>query len=127
MALNIDLAPTIAALAQVPVPAGTDGQSLVPLLRRSGGPWRAAFLFEYFANPGEVPPNFTGVRSKRWKLTRYDNPSDDELLHLTADPYELTSEPPGEQAISRHLQRVMDTLRGPVSSDATAGHPGAAR
>jgi arylsulfatase A-like enzyme len=127
MALNIDLAPTSAALAHVPAGTGIDGRSLVPLLRRSSGPWRAAFLFEYFANPGEVPPNFTGVRGKRWKLTRYDNPSDDELLHLATDPFELTSEHPGERAISRHLQRVMDTLRGPVSSDVTAAHPGAAR
>jgi N-acetylglucosamine-6-sulfatase len=127
MALNIDLAPTIAALAHVPVAQGTDGQSLVPLLRRSGGPWRPAFLFEYFANPGEVPPNFTGVRTKRWKLTRYDDPSDDELLHLSSDPYELTSAPPHQHAVTRHLQRALDELRGPVSSDVTAGHVGEVR
>jgi hypothetical protein len=99
----------------------------VPLLRRSGGPWRAGFLFEYFANPGEVPPNFTGVRTKRWKLTRYDDPSDDELLHLSTDPYELTSAPPAQHAVTRHLQRVLDELRGPVSSDVTAGHAGEVR
>jgi arylsulfatase A-like enzyme len=125
MALNIDLAPTIAALAHVRVPPGTDGRSLVSLLRRPGGPWREAFLFEYFANPGEVPPNFTGVRTRRWKLTRYDDPSDDELLHLSTDPYELTSARPGELAVTRRLQRVLEALRRPRSSDVTTAHSGA--
>jgi N-acetylglucosamine-6-sulfatase len=121
MALNIDLAPTIAALADVPVAPGTDGQSLVPLLRRTAGGWRRAFLFEYFANPGETPPSFAGVRTNHWKLTRYDNPSDDELYDLRTDPYELTSARPDQHAVSRRLQRIMDELREPVSSDVNAG------
>jgi N-acetylglucosamine-6-sulfatase len=111
MVLNIDLAPTIAALAKVPVPPATDGRSLVPLLRRAGGPWRAAFLFEYFANPGEAPPSFTGVRTKHWKLTRYEDPSDDELLHLTTDPYELESARPEQHPITPYLQRMLNRLR----------------
>jgi N-acetylglucosamine-6-sulfatase len=120
MALNIDLAPTIAALARVPVPPGTDGASLVPLLRGTAGGWRREFLFEYFANPGETAPSFAGVRTKRWKLTRYDDPSDDELLHLTTDPYELTSVRPDQRSITRHLERILSKLRGPASSDVTA-------
>ena len=127
MVLNIDLAPTIAALAGVPVPPGTDGESLVPLLRGAAGGWRSEFLFEYFANPGETPPSFAGVRTKRWKLTRYDDPSDDELLHLTTDPYELTSTHPDQQAIVRHLARLLDKLRGQTQRAATAREPREAR
>lgn len=119
MVLNIDLAPTIAALARVPVPPGTDGESLVPLLRGAADGWRTEFLFEYFANPGETPPSFAGVRTRRWKLTRYDDPSGDELLHLTTDPYELTSARPDQRSITQRLQRILSKLRGPVSSDVT--------
>jgi arylsulfatase A-like enzyme len=127
IALNIDLAPTIAALAHVPAAPGTDGQSLVPLLKGAAGGWRSEFLFEYFANPGETPPSFAGVRTRQWKLTRYDDPSDDELLHLTTDPYELTSVPPDQQAITRRLARDLSKLQGPTSGPATARKPNEVR
>jgi arylsulfatase A-like enzyme len=112
MVLNIDLAPTIAALAHVRVSPGIDGRSLVPLLRRAAVAWRPAFLFEYFANPGEVMPSFAGVRTTRWKLVHYPDSSDDELLHLETDPYELQSERPDQHRITRRLDRMLRRLEG---------------
>jgi arylsulfatase A-like enzyme len=50
---NVDIAPTVAALAGVGVPGDVDGRSLVPLL---GGPtpsdWRRAFLLEHWTERG---------------------------------------------------------------------------
>jgi N-acetylglucosamine-6-sulfatase len=127
MALNIDLAPTIAALAHVPVAPGTDGQSLVPLLRRSGAPWRAAFLFEYFANPGGGPAELhrhpdqaVEADALRRSVGRRAPPPLDRPLRADVRP-------PAQHAVTRHLQRVLDELRGPVTSDATAGHVGEVR
>ncbi|MGZ4149737.1 MAG: sulfatase family protein, partial [Actinomycetota bacterium] len=46
LALNIDIAPTIADLTGVPAPP-MDGQSLRPLLEGGGAPWRTDFLIEH--------------------------------------------------------------------------------
>jgi arylsulfatase A-like enzyme len=59
LSLNIDLAPTIAALAGVTPPAFVDGRSLVPLLREEPPPTaRQAALIELFAaaDGGETQP-----------------------------------------------------------------------
>jgi arylsulfatase A-like enzyme len=57
LALNIDLAPTIAELAGVATPDFVDGRSLVPLLRGEGMPggWRQAALIESYT-PGSSFP-----------------------------------------------------------------------
>ena len=56
LALNIDLAPTIAALAGVTPPTFVDGRSLVPLLREEPPPTaRQAALIELFAPTEAVP------------------------------------------------------------------------
>jgi arylsulfatase A-like enzyme len=52
IAMNVDLAPTIAALAGAKAPAFVDGRSLVPLLRTPDAPrrWRTAAFVEHYAN-----------------------------------------------------------------------------
>ena len=46
MVLNIDLAPTFAALAGAAAP-GAEGRNLVPLLTTPSTPWRVDFLVEH--------------------------------------------------------------------------------
>jgi arylsulfatase A-like enzyme len=59
IALNLDLAPTFAALAGVTPPDFVDGRSLVPLLRgEAPAEWRQGFLAERFA---EVRSNRLGT------------------------------------------------------------------
>jgi arylsulfatase A-like enzyme len=88
LALNIDLAPTLAELAGVQAPPDIDGQSLVPLLAGvSGG--RPDFLIESGAS--FIIPPWSGVRTERWKyvLLEASQGVTEELYDLEQDPYEL--------------------------------------
>jgi arylsulfatase A-like enzyme len=86
LALNIDLAPTIADAADVPhLP--TDGRSLLPLLGGEGSSWRSDFLIEHMEGTNPIP-TFCAVRSERWTYVRYST-GEEELYDLVADPFEL--------------------------------------
>lgn len=81
--LNIDLAPTLLELAQVPIPDSVDGRSLVPFLRGTPPPsWRTDVLIE---NDGSV-----AIRTPEWLFG--DLSTDEvELYDMRADPYQLQS------------------------------------
>lgn len=91
MTLNIDVAPTILALAGVPVPPWMQGRSFVPLLEGQSATWRDAFLYEFYEFPDAdhcVRKN-RGVRTARWKLIHFwEEPQEWELYDLTNDPDE---------------------------------------
>jgi arylsulfatase A-like enzyme len=104
MVLNIDLAPTLLDLANVPVPQAMQGKSFRPQLSREAPakPLRPSFLYTYFHEPGgkaDAPnanpggyntPTLTAVRTPTHKLIRYvSHPEWTELFDLKADPYEL--------------------------------------
>jgi arylsulfatase A-like enzyme len=107
LALNSDLAPTIAELAGVTPPVFVDGRSLAPLLWGDTPPAsRQAALIELFApangsesQPGadessapgmaarEVPP-YRALRTTEAVYVEYDS-GERELYDLGADPYQL--------------------------------------
>jgi arylsulfatase A-like enzyme len=76
-------------------------------------PSRASLLTGRYAHhTGDVQPSFAGVRTTMWKRVRYPDPSDDELLDLATDPYELQSKPPDPRQIARRLDhRLRDAQR----------------
>ena len=84
IAANIDVAPTLMALAGDSSRRAFDGRSLLPLLDESLRRWRPAVLIENWAHV-----RLTGVRTKRWKYVRYPRSGRQELYHLGRDPYEL--------------------------------------
>src|SRR5687768_17450853 len=88
--LNVDLAPTLLELADVP-PHELHGRSLVPLLKGNAVPWRDAFLYEYYEYPAEhCARKNRGVRDARWKLIHFwEQPEEWELYDLHADPDEM--------------------------------------
>jgi arylsulfatase A-like enzyme len=86
LVLNADIAPTIADAAGVAHP-GTDGTSMLPLLRDASAPWRHDFVLEHMEGENPVP-TFCGVRAEGWKYVRYAT-GEQELYNLRADPYEL--------------------------------------
>lgn len=91
LALNIDLAPTLAAMAGVTPSSPVDGVSLVPLLRDVATDWRTDFLVEHFDFSSTGLRDSTGVRTGAWKYTEYSVTGDSELYDLVNDPDELQS------------------------------------
>jgi arylsulfatase A-like enzyme len=92
MVLSIDLAPTMLALAGVPIPAPMQGRDLRPLLRGEPVAWRDDWYYEHtYTNLLHRIPKTEGVRTKQWKYTRYTDytPPYEQLFDLAADPQEL--------------------------------------
>jgi arylsulfatase A-like enzyme len=112
LALNIDLAPTIADAAGVTHPP-TDGRSLLPVLG-DDAPWRSDFLVEHLEGTNPVP-TYCAVRSVRWMYVRYTT-GEEELYDLPIDPYELrnlASVPADRQVLEGRRARLRE-LCSPV-------------
>jgi N-acetylglucosamine-6-sulfatase len=88
LALNVDLAPTVAAAAGIASP-GAEGRDLFPMI---SGPssWRASFLFEAYMQGWRVPA-YCAFRGQSHKYVQYAT-GEEELYDLARDPYELTSQ-----------------------------------
>jgi arylsulfatase A-like enzyme len=87
-ALNVDVAPTVAALAGVAAP-GVEGSSLVPLLRNRSVPWRREFLVESLrTGPNPDVPTYCAVRGRRYAYVAYAT-REEELYDLAVDPRQL--------------------------------------
>jgi len=104
-ALNVDLAPTIAAAVGIEAPKA-EGKSLLPLLTNTATSWRTSFLIEHYAQPWRVP-GYCGFRSSQWKYVQYTT-GEEELYDLRRDPYELHSRHREERArVIRYRDRVL--------------------
>ena len=94
MALSIDLAPTMLAIAGVKIPDSMQGQNLMPLVDGSsdGADWRKDWYYEhtYTDAPLRPIPKSEGVRTESWKYVRYTEvtPHYEQLFHIEADPHE---------------------------------------
>ena len=88
IALNIDIAPTIARLTGVEE-IEADGRSLLPLLSRDARRWRHDFLIEHLQGSNPVT-TYCAVRSERFLYVRYRD-GFTELYDLETDPFELTN------------------------------------
>ncbi|MHC4628100.1 MAG: sulfatase family protein [Planctomycetota bacterium] len=100
MVQNIDIAPTLLAVAGVQPPkaadpstalrTGMDGQSFLPLLRGQSAPWRDHILYEYYWewNFPATPTTFA-IRNDRYKYIFYHGVWDhDGFYDLETDPHE---------------------------------------
>jgi arylsulfatase A-like enzyme len=86
---NIDIAPTFYELAGLPVPANTDGRSLVPLLKGQTN-WRDEVLLEGWTDDSMGPP-YQGLRAGQYVYI--ENQGDQaELYDLKQDPYQLQNQ-----------------------------------
>ena len=127
IALNIDLAPTLAAVAGRTM-AGAEGRSLMPLL--SGGyaqpAWRRDFLVEHLVGPPQRRvPSYCAVRGERYKYVLYQT-QEEELYDLQLDPYELENRAsdPGLAPLEARLPARLAVLCRPPPPGYTAWYPG---
>ncbi len=121
LALNVDVAPTLLALANLAPSEGTQGESLLPLV--SDAPavaWRERFLYEHLW-PGPNPiPSVECVVAPPFKYARHfrgfrEGPLVfEETLDLAADPYELRNlsgvRPALRDSLARELAGLIEAL-----------------
>lgn len=112
MALNIDLAPTLARLADVEPPSTIDGANLEPLLTGVVTPWRDDFVVELWFPPGSSQPSYTGIRAQDWLYVPYPSVGEAELYDLVDDPYQLDNRAHdvAYQDVVAELQARLDAL-----------------
>ncbi len=126
LALNIDVAPTLAALAGITPPDFVDGRSLAPLWSGTPAAWRQTSLMEFWprsvldtydVNPANnlvVIPQYRSVRSKDYLYTEYryeDGAFEGELYDLARDPLELDNiysraDPDLLRALAEHAEQL---------------------
>jgi arylsulfatase A-like enzyme len=112
--LNVDIAPTISAIAGVTPGLPEDGHSFVPFLYGSKIPtWRKSFLVEWLGKSKlpNGPPPYIAVQSKQFLYVSYFN-GWRELYNLRRDPWELdnVAESPAYQATDKTLQQLAHQL-----------------
>jgi N-acetylglucosamine-6-sulfatase len=116
LALNIDLAPTIVALAGSD-PASSDGRSLVAALRDAPGAWRRDFLIEHLQGANPVT-TYCAVRSTTHLYVEYRDGSI-ELYDVENDPFQLDNRAgdPSVAGIRRSMAARLAVLCDPPPPD----------
>lgn len=105
---NIDLAPTIAAVAGVQPGLTVDGISLVPYATSSTYKANRAVLLEVAPSN---PAAFDAIRTKRWVYSRLAS-GEEELYNILTDPLQLKSKHAAatQQAKKAALAALLDQL-----------------
>lgn len=118
--LNIDVAPTVLALAGAPVPDVMDGRNIFDLV--SGE--RDMFCYEHYTSPSMAPryiPRSEGIHMPGFKYVRWVDmdPPIEEFYNLSADPDErnnLIREPEySDQIAAARKQFAQWRAKNPVS------------
>jgi arylsulfatase A-like enzyme len=125
LVLNVDLAPTFAALARTAAP-GAEGASLVPLIIGPEGPWREDFGVESLGTTeGPDVPAYCGVRTGRHFLAQYVT-GELELYDLVEDPFQLANmaADPGSAALLDRLRARIRELCDPPPPLSPPSFPG---
>jgi arylsulfatase A-like enzyme len=112
--LNIDLAPTISALADVTPGRAVDGRSFVPFLYGRHVRWRDAYVIEYLGRNmlrTGGPPPYVAVHTKRYLYVEYRR-GWRELYDLRRDPWELdnVAGSPRYASVRASLHALLDRL-----------------
>ncbi|MDQ3701714.1 MAG: DUF4976 domain-containing protein, partial [Chloroflexota bacterium] len=89
-----DIMPTLMELAGLPVPPGTQGRSLLPILGGQAPPEEHRdFVRSEYYDAAALPHHTYGTmyRDRRWKLVVYHGLEIGELYDMEADPHEFAN------------------------------------
>ena len=126
----VDVMPTVAELAGLPIPAGVQGRSLAPLFARSGRlADRPAYSETFYPRFHFGWSDLASLRDGRYKLIESTAP---ELYDLSADPSEkenlVSREPEKYLALKRQLTSLTAaSSRGALNPLPATSDPEAAR
>ena len=115
--LNIDVAPTLLALAGIDAGSAMQGRSFVALARGDRvSDWRRDWFYEHDLDPGSgYLPRIEGVRGEGLKYVRYRDPASnsESLFDLANDPLELEdlARDPRHRETLEHLRKRWRELR----------------
>jgi len=93
----VDIYPSVAELAGLPVAGGLEGVSFTPLLRSPGRPWKSAVFTQVLRQRPEGNLMAVSMRTERFRLTRWTDEHDSkaerfvELYDRRADPAEVNN------------------------------------
>lgn len=113
---NIDFAPTLLNMCDIPIPEDMQGRSFKKLVERNPEPkdWRASLYYHYYEFPGfhSVRTHY-GVKMRRYKLLRFPKEDLWELYDLKNDPYEVDNiyRQKGTEKITRKLKQELQLLQ----------------
>ncbi|MFT4155917.1 sulfatase [Parafilimonas sp.] len=112
IALNIDIAPTILAMAGAPAPSGMQGINLISQLENKTRE-REAFFYQYYYLGGKKLPEVEGVVTKDFKYMIYIEHGYEELFDTKNDPHETVNlaKDPAFQKKLRSLRLLYNKLK----------------
>lgn len=120
---SVDIYPTLADLAGLPLDSGLEGHSFVPLLKEPGRRWKTAAFSQY----QRVIPGYGKIsrgmgytmRTDRWRYTEWRVPGTDfveyELYDHQSDPDEntnLANDPKHDGVMEQMKQRMKQGWQG---------------
>ena len=105
----LDVLATLCDLAEVPVPASSEGESFAPVLRGEREVVREVLFGAY---SGGTKPGMRSVRRGDWKLIKYDcldgEVRETQLFNLSENPSEL---------LSQHHDEAVSSLTGSIPAE----------
>jgi choline-sulfatase len=102
-----DIMPTVLDMLGLPVPAGIDGESLVPLAAGKKGSDRDVYIETFYPRENYGWSELVGLVSERWKYIRAPRP---ELYDLAADPAETRNLATASGSVAAGLGRKLEAL-----------------
>ena len=108
---QVDLAPTVLAALEMPIPPEIDGHNLLPVLRGETATVNDAVLVEFVDDPRKL--RLKTIVTDQHKLTRYCGQEYGELYDLANDPREKTNlwdDPASAPLRARLLSRLLDMM-----------------
>jgi arylsulfatase A-like enzyme len=83
-----DMLPTFLDAASAPIPESIEGKSLLHLLRTNGKDWRPWIDLEHNVCY-DITNHWNALTDAKWKYIFHAYTGEEQLFHLTEDPYEL--------------------------------------